>query len=95
MSSHRQGDLFRSDDKPELYDDESQTPTWYPDPDEIRAELNRILGEMRAATSMPWDAQRVSLYRTIFPQMSNALPEDEGAQLRFAFMEELRRLQAA
>lgn len=26
MSSPRQGDLFRGDDKPELYDNESETP---------------------------------------------------------------------
>jgi hypothetical protein len=37
----------------------------------------------------------VSLYRTIFPQMTNWLPEDEGAQLRFQFEEELGRLEAA
>jgi hypothetical protein len=95
MSSPRQGDLFRSDEQPELYDDESQTPTWYPDPDEIRAELHKILAEARAATSMPWDADRASLYRVIFPQMTNALPEEEGAQLRFQFEEELARLEVA
>jgi hypothetical protein len=43
---------------------------------------------------MPWDADRASLYRVIFPQMTNALPEDEAAQLHFAFMAELERLQA-
>jgi hypothetical protein len=95
MSSPRQGDLFQGDEQPELFDDESQTPTWYPDPDEIRAELHQILAEMRAAQSMPWDEDRTSLYRVIFPQMTNALPEEEGAQLRFAFEEELARLEAA
>ena len=44
---------------------------------------------------MPWEPARVSLYRTIFPQMTNWLPEDEGAQLRFAFESELARLKAA
>ena len=95
MSSPHQGDLFQSGERPELYDDESQTPTWYPDPDEIRAELHKILAEARAATSMPWDEDRASLYRVIFPQMTNALPEVEGAQLRFEFMAELTRLEAA
>ncbi len=33
--------------------------------------------------------------RTLFPQMTNWLPEDEGAQLRFQFEEELARLEAA
>ena len=95
MAGPRQGDLFQGDEPPELYDDESQTPTWYPDPDEIRAELHKILAEARAAKSMPWDEDRTSLYRTIFPQMTNALPEDEGAQLRFQFEAELERLKAA
>jgi len=45
MASPRQGDLFQSDEQPELYDDESQTPTCYPDRDKIRAELHRILAE--------------------------------------------------
>lgn len=91
MSSHRQGDLFSTDDDTE----ERETPTWYPDPDEIRAELNKILAEMRAAEAMPWDEKRTALYRTIFPQMTNALPEEEAAQLRFDFETELVRLKAA
>lgn len=44
---------------------------------------------------MSWDASRLSLYRTIFPQMTNWLPEDEAAQLRFDFEAELARLKAA
>jgi hypothetical protein len=66
-----------------------------PDPDEVRAELTKILAEMRAAQAMPWDDSRAALYRTIFPQMTNCLPEEEGAQLRFQFEEELARLEAA
>ena len=37
----------------------------------------------------------MSLYRTIFPQMTNWLPEEEAAQLRFAFDTEMARLEAA
>ena len=44
---------------------------------------------------MPWEPDRLSLYRTIFPQMTNWLPEDEGAQLLFQFETELARLEAA
>jgi hypothetical protein len=94
MSTLRQGDLFGKD-QPDPSDADFETPTYYPDPDEVRAELQKILAEMRTADSMPWDEQRVSLYRTIFPQMTNCLPEDEGAQLRFQFEEELARLEAA
>ena len=94
MTSPRQGDLFRNDDASE----ERETPTWYPDPDRVRAELHAILAQMRAAKSMasiPWDDDRTALYRTIFPQMTGCLPEDEGAQLRFDFETELARLEAA
>ncbi len=44
---------------------------------------------------MPWDPAQVSLYRTIFPQMTLWLPEEEAVQLRFAFEAEMERLQAA
>ena len=94
MSSLRQGDLF-GNDGPDPSDEDFETPTYYPDPDEVRAELGKILAEMRAAESMPWDDSRAALYRTIFPQMTNCLPEEEGAQLRFQFEEELARLDAA
>ncbi len=91
MTSPRQGDLFTNDGDSE----ERETPTWYPDPDEVRGELHAILGQIRAAKSMPWDDDRTALYRTIFPQMTNCLPDDEGAQLRFDFETELARLKAA
>jgi hypothetical protein len=35
------------------------------------------------------------LYRTIFPQMTNWLSEQEGARLRLEFETELLRLEAA
>ena len=57
--------------------------------------MDRLLAEARAATTMPWDEDRTALYRVIFPQMTNALPEEEGAQLRFEFETELARLKAA
>ena len=61
----------------------------------MRARLHRILAEARAASTVPWEPTRLSLYRTIFPQMTLALPEEEAAQLRFEFEEELVRLKAA
>ena len=50
---------------------------------------------MRAAKSIPWDDDRTALYRTIFPQMTGRLPDEEGAQLRFDFEKELSRFEAA
>jgi hypothetical protein len=66
-----------------------------PDPDKVRARLHKILAEARAAEKLPWESTRVSLYRTIVPQMTLWLPEEEGAQLRFEFDMEMARLEAA
>ena len=53
------------------------------------------LAAIRAATTMPWEPRKVRLYQTIFPQMSNWLPEEEAAQLRFEFAQEMQRLAKA
>ncbi len=89
-----QPDLF-GDDQPELFDENAPTPVYTPDPERVRRRLHKILAEAREARTLPWDSAKLSLYRTIFPQMTNCLPEEEGAQLRFEFAEELERLEAA
>jgi hypothetical protein len=94
MQSSRQGDLFGHDQQDDLFDDRP-TPTYYPDPEVVRAELHRILAEARAARTLPWDQRHLLLYRTIFPQMTGCLPEEEAAQLKFEFETELERLEAA
>ncbi len=94
MASSRQGDLFGHDQQDDLFEDRP-TPTCRADPDEVRAELLEILAEVRGAETFPWAPGRVSLYRTIFPQMTNWLPDEEAAQLRFEFETELARLAAA
>jgi hypothetical protein len=95
MASSRQTDLFQVDEQSELFGEDSPTPEYRADPDSVRAELYKILAEARAAQQLPWAPRTVLLYRTIFPQMTNWLPDDEGAQLRFAFEAEIRRLEAA
>jgi len=81
-----QGELFSADDAPQAYG---------ADPGKVRERLLEILGEARAAQKLPWEPKRLSLYRTIFPQMSLWLPEEEAAQLCFEFEAELIRLKAA
>jgi hypothetical protein len=66
-----------------------------PDPEKVRRRLHSMLAEARAAKTMPWERTTLALYRTIFPQMSNWLPEEEAAQLRLDFEVELKRLEAA
>ncbi len=93
--SSRQLDLFLGDEQADLFGEDRPTPEFRADPDEVRQELHQILAEARAAQTMPWEPRRVGLYRTIFPQMTNWLPEEEAAQLRFEFEAEMARLNAA
>jgi hypothetical protein len=65
-------------------------------PDEVRARLQKILAEARAAQSLPpWDKRTTRMYQIVFPQMANWLPEAEAKQLRLEFEQELERLAAA
>jgi len=86
--------LFEREGQGDLFGVEA-TPAYRPDPDKVRARLHKILAEARAADKTPWGPGRLSLYRTIVPQMTGFLPEEEGAQLRFQFEQELARLEAA
>jgi hypothetical protein len=94
MDRAGQTDLFRTEQQPDLFGD-SRPPPYRPDPDKVRARLHKILTEARVAEQFPWEPTSVSLYRTIFPQMTLWLPESEGAQLRFEFDLQLARLEAA
>ena len=94
MERSGQADLFGAQAQPDLFGD-SPPPAYRPDPEKVRSRLYKILGEARAARKLPWEPPRLSLYRTIFPQMTLWLPEDEAAQLRFEFETELLRLEAA
>jgi hypothetical protein len=94
MAPSDNSDPFEEEGQPDLFGAEP-APAYRPDLDKVRRRLEKILAEARAAKKLPWEPTTVSLYRTIFPQMTNWLPEDEGAQLRFQFEEELIRLKAA
>jgi hypothetical protein len=94
MARAGQADFFDEDAQPDLFGGEA-APAYRPNLDKVRARLQKILAEARAAQAMPWEPTQLSLYRTIFPQMTDFLPEDEGAQLRFSFEEELKRFKAA
>lgn len=82
-----QGDLFGAT--------EPAQPVWKPNPDKVRARLERILAEARAAETMPWDQARQNLFAKIFPDMAGLLPNDEGRQYVLQFEQEWERLKAA
>jgi len=95
MAKSPQQDLFEAEAQAELFEPDSAPPAYRPDPDQVRARLQRILAEARAAEKLPWDGDKLLVYRTIFPQMAGWLPDDEAAQLRFEFDTEMARLKAA
>ncbi|MGH6803669.1 MAG: hypothetical protein ACREC3_09925 [Methyloceanibacter sp.] len=92
MSRTSEPNIFETETQTDLFGVEA-IPTYRPDPDKVRARLHKILAETKAAQSLPWG--RASLYRTIFPQMTLWLPQEEAAQLRFEFEAEMARLEAA
>jgi hypothetical protein len=94
MTRIDRSDVFATETQPDLFG-AGPAPAYRPDLDKVRSRLQKILAEARSAQKFPWEPTIVSLYRTIFPQMTNWLPEDEAAQLRFAFEIEIARLEAA
>ena len=95
MTKHQQPDLFVADRQADLFTAEPVRPRDYrPDPERVRAKLQTILAQPWGADSLPWTRAKAKYYRTVFPQMSLWLPDDEAEQLRFAFVRELDRLEA-
>jgi len=94
MARRNKSEAFERDEQTDLFGADP-VPAYRPDPEKVRSRLHKILAEAKAAHKLPWEPTTVSLYRTIFPQMTNWLPADEGAQLRFEFETEIARLEAA
>jgi hypothetical protein len=94
MARHNQPDLF-GDSQPELFAGDAAPVAYHPDPDRVRRRLRRILAEARAAATVPWEPTRAGLYRTIVPQMTLSLPDEEAAQWRLDFEAEMARLDEA
>jgi hypothetical protein len=91
MVRAKQADFFDATDQGELFE-APQNPAYRPNLDKVRARLDKLLAEARAAGTMPWEPSQLSLYRLIFPQMTLWLPEQEGRQYQLAFDAEMQRL---
>ena len=79
-------------DQPDLFPQAPRVETV--DPDDVRAELIDLLAVARAARdAAPWDRRTQRYHRVVFPQMARWLPDDEAAQLCFAFAQELDRIE--
>jgi hypothetical protein len=86
-----QGSLFGDGD------DRLQAPVrcYLPDPEKVRERLMALLEKARSAEKMPWSERDARMWQIVFPNMANWLPDDEAAQLRFEFAQEMERLTAA
>lgn len=92
-----QTDLFgKGPDQAELFGDQvRQKREWVVNADTVREKMRLMLDTARNAQTMPWPPRKAKRYETIFPQMADWLPDDEAAQLRFAFAQEIERLKLA
>lgn len=89
-------DLFRTE--PEQLglglEDTAKRKSEWPDPAEIRQEMLATLAiARRALDACPWDERTFKYHKKVFPQMANWLPDDEAAQLRFEFAQEVARIE--
>lgn len=85
-----------ADRQSDLFGGHKPAPRWQPDytpdPAKIRRKMEDMIEQLRVADTMPWTADRLAHRRTVFPQMSSWLPDDEAYQLRERFDAELNRL---
>lgn len=65
------------------------------DPNEIRKDALAMIAEARACTrDGPWDAAELKYRRIMFPHLVSWIPDEaERAQLRFAFLCEVERIE--
>ena len=86
LESRGQGDLFG----------ESPTPSYRPDPEQVRRRINSILAELRGEDSVrDWPYGQASFFRMVMPNLTCWLPKDEAAQFTSQFDAEMARLEAA
>lgn len=70
------------------------TPPVQHTPETIRAKMLEILGEAKAAETMPWTPRVIRSHTAMFPYMAEWLDEREGRQLLLDFKAEMDRLGA-
>ena len=91
MARVKTAEFFEPTEQGELFNAPSAR-VYRPNLDKVRARLEKLLAEARAAPAMPWEPSQLSLYRLIYPQMTLWLPDEEAAQYRLAFDAEIARL---
>jgi hypothetical protein len=94
MTSGGQRDFFLSEPEQGFFGEPSDDFA-RADPQKIRLHLVTLLETARNAKTMPWPERDARKWQIAFRQLANWLPPDEAAQLRFAFAQEMQRLDRA
>lgn len=63
-----------------------------PDPQAIRGRLGRLLETLRESESMPLSEKDMRMWKTVVPNMTRWLPDDEADAIRSEFANEMQRL---
>ena len=94
MARSSQHDLFETELQSDLFGADA-IPAYRPDAGKVRARLHKILAEARAAQTSPLEPARVSLYRTIFPQMTFPAARGRRRPIALRVRDEMARLETA
>ncbi len=93
MEHSQQKDFFSAGPQGDLFGPPPRV-SYAPKPEKVRQKLLAMLDQIRGAEECPWSEKELGLNKVIFPQMTNWLPEDEAAEFRRQFAEEVARLEA-
>lgn len=77
--------------QPDLFGAVAQ-PLPQPDPEAVRARMTDLLRRLREADVMPLTEKELRFWRTVAPQTTRWLPDDERAALLAEFEAQLDRL---
>ena len=63
-----------------------------PDPQVIRGRLGKLLETLRESESMPLSDKDLRMWRTVVPNMTRWLPDNEAEAIRSEFAHQMQRL---
>jgi hypothetical protein len=67
----------------------------FPNLREVREDLSAILDQARDASAEgPWDLASLRYKKIVFLQLVKLLPDEEGEQFSFSFLDECQRIEA-
>lgn len=76
----------------ELFAPTAQPVSTAPSVDEVRSRLTHLLNTLKAADAMPLTDKQLRFWKTVVPQMSNWLPDEEKAAVCAEFDAQVARL---